>query len=92
MLHHEPDLAPRIRIVSTTDLAPIPFLVASQNCPDDVVSALQASLAAFGDAQSCTGLRERLCLQAFAPVATDDYSLMTRWDAEARAAGYGEPG
>jgi ABC-type phosphate/phosphonate transport system substrate-binding protein len=92
MLHYEPDLAPRIRIVSTTDLAPIPFLVASQNCPDDVVSALQASLAAFGDAQSCAGLRERLCLQAFAPVATDDYRLMTVWDAEARAARYDEPG
>jgi hypothetical protein len=56
------------------------------------VSALQASLAAFGDAQSCAGLRERLCLQAFAPVATDDYRLMTVWDAEARAAGYDAPG
>jgi ABC-type phosphate/phosphonate transport system substrate-binding protein len=91
MLHHEPDLAPQIRIVSTTDFAPIPFLVAASGCPDDVVSALQTTLATFGRAPACAGLRDRLCLEAFAPVATDDYSLMTRWDAEARAAGYSQP-
>ena len=92
MLHHEPDLAPQIRIVSSTDIAPIPFLVAAPGCPEDIVSALQIALAGFGEAPACAGLRERLCLEAFAPVAIDDYSLMTRWDAEARAAGYGAPG
>jgi ABC-type phosphate/phosphonate transport system substrate-binding protein len=92
MLRNEPDLAPQIRIVSTTDLAPIPLLVAASGCPDDIVSALQAVLATFGDAPACAGLRDRLCLEAFAPVAADDYGLMTRWDAEARAAGYGQPG
>jgi len=90
MLHHEPDLAPQIRTVATTDIAPIPFLVAAPGCPD--VSALQTALAGFGEAPACAGLRERLCLEAFAPVAIDDYSLTTRWDAEARAAGYGAPG
>ena len=92
MLHHEPDLAPQIRTVATTDIAPIPFLVAGRGCPDNIVSALQIALAAFGEAPVCAGLRERLCLEAFAPVAIDDYSLMTRLDAEARAAGYGAPG
>jgi ABC-type phosphate/phosphonate transport system substrate-binding protein len=92
MLHHEPDLVPQIRIVSTTDIAPIPFLVAASGCSEDIVSALQTALAAFGEAPACAGLRERLCLDAFAPVAIDDYSLMARWDTEARAAGYGAPG
>jgi ABC-type phosphate/phosphonate transport system substrate-binding protein len=92
MLRHEPDLASRITIISTTDMAPIPFLVAASECPDAVVSALQATLATFGDAPGCASLRDRLCLQAFAPVNPDDYRLMTRWDAEARAAGYGQPG
>jgi ABC-type phosphate/phosphonate transport system substrate-binding protein len=35
MLHHQPDLASQIRIVATTDPAPIPFLVAASNCPDE---------------------------------------------------------
>ena len=92
MLRHQPDLAPQIRIVATTDAAPIPFLVASPACPDDIVSALQAALATVGDDPACADVRDQLCLAAFAPVATDDYRLMTRWDAEARAAGYGDPG
>jgi ABC-type phosphate/phosphonate transport system substrate-binding protein len=92
MMHHEPDLARQIRIVATTEVAPIPFLVAASGCPDDVVSALQAGLATFGDASECDELRDRLCLEAFAPVNTDDYGLMMRWDAEARAAGYIQPG
>ena len=49
MLRHEPDLAEQIRIVATTDSAPIPFLVASPECPEEVVAALRAALAKFGD-------------------------------------------
>jgi ABC-type phosphate/phosphonate transport system substrate-binding protein len=92
MQHHEPDLAAQIRIVATTDPAPIPFLVAAPDCPAETVSALQAALATFADAPACADLRDRLCLKAFAPVNTADYELMLRWDAEARSAGYGEPG
>ncbi|SDT50551.1 phosphate/phosphite/phosphonate ABC transporter substrate-binding protein [Bradyrhizobium canariense] len=92
MLRHQPELASQIRIVATTDPAPVPFLVAASECPPDIVSALQTTLATFGGAAACAGLRDQLCLEAFAPVVKDDYRLMTRWDAEARAAGYGEPG
>jgi ABC-type phosphate/phosphonate transport system substrate-binding protein len=92
MLRHEPDLAPRIRIVAATDPAPIPFLVAAPDCPDDIVSALHTKLAAFGDTPACAGLRDRLCLDGFAPVVIEDYSLITRWDAQARAVGYDQPG
>ena len=92
MLHYEPDLLARIRTVATTEAAPIPFLVAAPDCPGDTVAALQAALATFGDAPACAELRDRLCLRAFVPVNADDYALMLRWDAEARAAGYSEPG
>jgi ABC-type phosphate/phosphonate transport system substrate-binding protein len=91
MLRHEPDLAPRIRIIATTEMAPIPFLVAAKACPADIVAALRAALASFGDAPECAELRDLLCLRAFAPVIPDDYDLTLRWDAEARAAGYGAP-
>jgi ABC-type phosphate/phosphonate transport system substrate-binding protein len=92
MQRHEPELVKQIRIVATTDVAPIPFLVASRECPDKVVAALQAALLKFGDVAACAGLRERLCLQGFAPVVIEDYDLMLRWDEEARAAGYAQPG
>ena len=92
MQHHDSALATQIRVVATTDPAPIPFLVASRECPEEVVPSLQAALTEFGDVAACADLRERLCLQGFAPVVLDGYEVMLRWDAQARAAGYAHPG
>jgi ABC-type phosphate/phosphonate transport system substrate-binding protein len=91
MMHHEPELATQIRIVATTDPAPIPFLVASETCPDEVVASLRSTLLTFADDPACAGVKERLCLRGFARVEIDDYDLMLRWDKEARAAGYPQP-
>lgn len=92
MLRYQPDLASLIRIVASTDPAPIPLLVASPDCPDEVVSALQAALTTFKAASACADLRDRLCLDGFVPAVSDEYRLQVRWDAEARAAGYAQPG
>jgi ABC-type phosphate/phosphonate transport system substrate-binding protein len=92
MQRHDPALAMQIRIVATTDAAPIPFLVASRECPDEMVSSLRTALLKFGDDPACAGLRQRLCLQGFAPVVAANYDVMLRWDAEAREAGYAAPG
>jgi ABC-type phosphate/phosphonate transport system substrate-binding protein len=89
---HEPATAAGVRIVATTEAAPIPFLVASRECPDRVVASLQTALLRFGDVTACGDLRQRLCLQGFAPVAIEDYDLLLRWEAEARRAGYAHPG
>lgn len=91
MRHHQPELGSQIRVVARTDPSPIPFLVASSACPDEIVSRLRATLLTFAGAPACAGLRERLRLNAFVPVVIEDYSLVLRWDAEARAAGYSQP-
>jgi ABC-type phosphate/phosphonate transport system substrate-binding protein len=91
MLRHEPELARQIRVVATTDAAPIPFLVASRSCPHEVVTALRTTLLAFGSDTACAGLRDRLCLAAFAPVDVAGYETIAQWDRDARAAGYAEP-
>ncbi|MCC8953279.1 PhnD/SsuA/transferrin family substrate-binding protein [Bradyrhizobium sp. Pear77] len=91
MLRHEADLGSKIRIIATTDPAPVPFLVAAMGCPNVVVDRLRTTLGAFAEAPGCADLRDRLCLGGFAPVETNDYQLMLRWDAEARAGGYAEP-
>lgn len=92
MLRHQPELAQRIRIVASTDPAPIPLLVASQSCPDAVIATLQAAFMTFKAASSCADLRDRLCLEGFAPVVADDYRLQIQWKAEAGAAGYAQLG
>jgi ABC-type phosphate/phosphonate transport system substrate-binding protein len=92
MLRHEPGLTPQIRIIATTDAAPMPLLVASESCPADVITALREGLLAFGSMAECADLRDRLCLEAFAPVAVEDYQLTLQWDGQAREAGYAEVG
>jgi len=91
MLRHDPELDRRIRVVSTTDAAPIPFLVAAPQCPDEIVAALRAALIGFGEAPECTALRDGLCLHGFAPINIADYEMIADWDREARAAGYVRP-
>ena len=91
MKHHEPGLAARIRVVATTEAAPIPFLIASPDCPDQIVARLGSALAQFGEAEECAALRDALCLTGFAPVVEADYALIAAWDRDARAAGYDRP-
>lgn len=92
MLRHQPDLAGRIRVVASTEAAPIPFLIASPQCPPEVVEALRSALLSFGDDAQCAGLRDKLCLKGFAPVRVEDYDVVAAWETEADAAGYGQPG
>jgi ABC-type phosphate/phosphonate transport system substrate-binding protein len=91
MLRHEPELSQRIRIVATTDPAPLPFLVASPDCPDHIVDRLRSSLIEFGDAGECAILREQLALAKFVPVLIRDYDLILHWATEAEAVGYDRP-
>ena len=61
MQRHDPDLTARIRIIEATGAAPIPFLVASRHCPDDVVTSLQTALMEFGEiARMSVARRSRL--------------------------------
>ncbi len=92
MLYHEPELAKRIRIVDRTAPSPSPFLVAAPDCPDEVVSALRSALLNFSTDPETELLSDRLRLKEFAPVEVGDYDLMTKWDDEARNAGYRQLG
>jgi ABC-type phosphate/phosphonate transport system substrate-binding protein len=91
MLRHEPELNDRIRIVASTEAAPIPLLVASPDCPADIVDALRAALLRFGVSSNCAELCDRLCLERFAAVEPADYELIARWEQDAIAAGYDRP-
>ncbi len=89
---HEPEVASQLSILATTQAVPIPLLVASRQCPVDVMSDLQDALASFADDAGCADLRERLVIRRFKPVASDAYAIIDTWDLEARRAGYPHPG
>jgi ABC-type phosphate/phosphonate transport system substrate-binding protein len=89
---HLPDLTRRVRIVESTDLAPIPAFVASPGMPADHIERLRAAFARASTRAWFAELGEVLLLQGFAPVGLDDYAPTLRWDMEAKAAGYMVPG
>ena len=89
---HRPDLAGRLRVVASTDVAPLPALVASPGLPVAAAAALRNAFAAASGRPWFAPLAAELCVSGFAPVARDDYAVTLRWAAEAEAAGYLMPG
>ncbi len=86
------DPSHRLRVVASTDFAPIPVLVASPVVPSEAVEHLRRAFLEVGAAAELAGVRERLLLAGFAPVDTAAYGVLTAWDREAVEAGYGMPG
>ncbi|WP_237480660.1 phosphate/phosphite/phosphonate ABC transporter substrate-binding protein [Lichenibacterium dinghuense] len=86
------DPSHRLRVVASTDFAPIPMLVASPGVPAAAVARLREAFLAVATDTEAAGLRERLLLSGFAPVDPAAYDVLTAWDRDAVAAGYSEPG
>lgn len=92
LMRRDPDdPAHRLRVVGSTGFAPIPFLVASPDAPDDAVERLRRAFLAVGDEPELEAIRERLLLAGFAAVDPSAYQTLTAWDREALEAGYPLP-
>jgi ABC-type phosphate/phosphonate transport system substrate-binding protein len=83
---HEPALMAGVRIVESTDPAPIPSLIASGATPDEIVDALQDALLGVGQRSELAELRADLCIAGFARTAEEDYRVTV--DRAAAAADY----
>ena len=89
---HRPELAARLRVVASTEVAPLPALVASPGLPAAAATALRNAFAAASGRPWFAPLAAELCVAGFAPVTRDDYATTLRWAREAEAAGYRVPG
>lgn len=89
---HAPELTAGVRIVESTDLAPMPAFVAAPALPADDVTRLRAAFAAAATRPWFPGVAETLLLAGFSAVGAADFETTVRWDADARAAGYAVPG
>lgn len=72
-----PALTDGIRLVETTDAAPIPPLIATAALSGPQIERLKEALRAAGSASELAGLRDRLLLAGFAFPAADDYDVLT---------------
>lgn len=88
---HDPALTAGIRILDSTETAPIPAFVTADSTPGSTLDALRG---AFASASRHSWFREyadALLIEGFAAVATPDYARTLQWDREAKAAGYPYP-
>jgi ABC-type phosphate/phosphonate transport system substrate-binding protein len=88
---HRPELTAGIRVLASTDLAPMPAFVAAPGLPAEAVARLRAAFAAAASRPWFAELGDRLLIAGFAPVDHESFATTLAWDREAVAAGYPIP-
>jgi len=88
---YRPELTEGVRVLESTDTAPMPAFVAAPAVPADVVAALRDAFAR-ADAQPWFGpFRDTLLIDGFAAVSPETFAETLAWARDAEAAGYDVP-
>jgi ABC-type phosphate/phosphonate transport system substrate-binding protein len=88
---YRPELVADIRVIESTDLAPIPAFVAASALPQGEATRLRQAFAAASARDWFAPLGRALLITGFAPVSQDDFAVTLAWDNEAKAASYPVP-
>ncbi len=84
---HEPELASKTRVIASTDLVPIPALMASQHMDGTVVDQLRQTLLTLGSKPEHAALCADLCISGFAKLDPASYEVAERWARDAERQG-----
>jgi ABC-type phosphate/phosphonate transport system substrate-binding protein len=88
---HAPEITAGVRVLDSTDTAPMPAFVAAPSLPSDQAARLRTAFAAASMRPWFGGLSDILLLDGFTPVTQDDFAPTLAWDHAAKAAGYPMP-
>jgi ABC-type phosphate/phosphonate transport system substrate-binding protein len=88
---YRPELLAGVRVLASTDVAPMPAFVTSKDADRALVSRLRAAFAAAHERDWFQPLAKRLLITGFKPVDHADFVTTLAWDREAKAAGYDFP-
>jgi ABC-type phosphate/phosphonate transport system substrate-binding protein len=88
---HRPELTEGIRVLESTDVAPMPAFVAAAGGDPAEVAGLRAAFAAASRRPWFPPLARPLALAGFQAMTRADYAPTLAWDREAKAAGYDLP-
>ena len=88
---HDPELVAGVRVLASTEVAPIPAFVGSAAMPAEIVARLREAFIAAAARDWFAPYGELLLLDGFASVDRTDYALTLEWDRAARVAGYPIP-
>jgi ABC-type phosphate/phosphonate transport system substrate-binding protein len=86
-----PEMAEGVRVVESTQTAPMPAFVAARSMPADDVAALRTAFATAASREWFAPFRDTLLIDGFAPVARDSFAETLAWHEDALAADYPEP-
>lgn len=86
-----PDLVAGIRVLASTQTAPMPAFVAAPDLPAPSIERLGDAFANAHRRAWFSAPAEALALQGFAPVNADSFAQTLAWDRAAHAAGYPFP-
>jgi ABC-type phosphate/phosphonate transport system substrate-binding protein len=88
---HAPQLTAGIRVLTSTQGAPIPAFVAAAGTPENEVARLRAAFRSASSRPWFGPLGDLLLLDGFADATEAQYAPLLEWDQAAKAAGYPLP-
>lgn len=88
---YAPELTAGIRVLASTDVAPMPAFVAAKGADPNMVATLRRAFAAANRQPWFPPLADVLLIRGFQPMDHADYAPTLAWDREAKAAGYSMP-
>ena len=91
LARHAPALTADIRVLASTEVAPMPAFVAAVGAPPDLVSRLQSAFVNAKSQRWFGRLAEPLLLDGFAAVSAASFGELLEWERAAVSAGYGQP-
>jgi len=91
LARHAPQLTRGIRVLASTETAPMPAFVAGTNVAPEIVRRLREAFTGAASRPWFAPLAEQLLLEGFAAVGRESFAPLLEWDAKARAAGYAFP-
>src|SRR5215469_10441626 len=88
---HAPELTSSVRVLTSTEVAPMPAFVATAGAPPDMITRLRGAFLAARGKYWFGPLAELLLLEGFAEVSEESYAPLLRWERAAKAAGFDRP-
>jgi ABC-type phosphate/phosphonate transport system substrate-binding protein len=88
---HAPQLTAGIRVLTSTEIGPMPAFVAAAGAPPEMVARVRAAFAVARKRPWFARLAEPLMIEGFAPVTAEKYSPLLEWDRDAKEAGFALP-
>ena len=91
LARHQPALTVDVRVLASTEVAPMPAFVAAAETPVEVIAKLRVAFAGAARRPWFKALGDPLLLDGFAEVSERDFAVLLEWEREAIEARYERP-